>query len=203
MRDVQRQEARQVVDGLRMRGVRHLMLLSGDGNRPAQHIAEALGLDEWRARVTPQGKANAVRRLKRRGLRVAVVGDRINDSMAFALADVAVAMGNGSDIASSTAQVVLMEDDLTLLPRAIDRSRRCRVDEAEPGDDIAAQPFRRRVRAADTDEPGTGRHSQQRLHDPRRSQWSPPSQPQAGLWLTVARVTGGAQRPGEAAAVAR
>ena len=123
MRDVQRQEARQVVDGLRMRGVRHLMLLSGDGNRPAQHIAESLGLDEWRARVTPQGKADAVRRLKRRGLRVAVVGDGINDSMAFTLADVAVAMGNGSDIASSTAQVVLMDDDLTLLPRAIDRAR--------------------------------------------------------------------------------
>ena len=51
--------------------------------------------------MTPQGKADAVRRLKRRGLRVAVVGDGINDSMAFTLADVAVAMGNGSDIGST------------------------------------------------------------------------------------------------------
>lgn len=58
-----------------------------------------------------------------RGFRVAVVGDGINDSMAFTLADVAVAMGNGSDIASSTAQVVLMDDDRTHLPMAIDRAR--------------------------------------------------------------------------------
>lgn len=123
MRDVQRQEARQVVDDLRTRGVRHLMLLSGDSDGPARHIAESLGLDEWRARVTPEGKANAVRKLKKRGFRVAVVGDGINDSMAFTLADVAVAMGKGSDIASSTAQVVLIDDDLTLLPKAIDRAR--------------------------------------------------------------------------------
>ena len=123
MRDVQREEARQVVLDLRMRGVRHLMLLSGDSDGPARQIAESLGLAEWRARVTPEGKADAVRKLKKRGLRVAVVGDGINDSMAFTLADVAVAMGKGSDIASSTAQVVLMEDDLTLLPKAIDRAR--------------------------------------------------------------------------------
>jgi len=93
MRDVQRQEARQVVDDLRMRGIRHLMLLSGDSDGPARHIAESLGLDEWRARVTPEAKAAAVRKLQKRGLQVAVVGDGINDSMAFTLADVAVEWG--------------------------------------------------------------------------------------------------------------
>jgi len=123
MRDVPREEARRVIDDLRMRGVRELMLLSGDSDGPARRVAGSLGLDEWRARVTPEGKANVVRKLKKRGFRVAVVGDGINDSVAFTQADVAVAMGNGSDIASSTAQVVLMDDDLTLLPRAIDRAR--------------------------------------------------------------------------------
>jgi len=123
MRDVPRREAREVVDDLRSRGIRHLMLLSGDRKPPARSIAESLRLDEWRARATPEAKAEAVRELRRRGLRVAVVGDGINDSMAFTHADVAVAMGRGSDIASTTAQVVLIDDDLALLPRAIDRAR--------------------------------------------------------------------------------
>jgi len=123
MCDVPRAEAPQVIEGLRSRGVRLLTLLSGDSDGPARRVAESLGLDEWQARVTPEGKADAVQKLKKRGLRVAVVGDGINDSVAFTLADVAVAMGNGSDIASSTAQVVLMDDNLTLLPTAIDRAR--------------------------------------------------------------------------------
>lgn len=123
MRDVQRAEARQAVSDLRARGVRRLVLLSGDRDSPARRIAETLGFDEWRARVTPEGKADAVRCLKEEGLRVAVVGDGINDSLALTAADVAVAMGKGSDIASSTAQVVLIDDDLTLLVRSLDRAR--------------------------------------------------------------------------------
>jgi P-type E1-E2 ATPase len=123
MRDFARQDARRIVDELRARGVRRQMLLSGDSEGAARHIAQTLGLDEWRARATPEGKADVVRQLKKAGYAVAVVGDGINDSLAFTLADVGVAMGNGSDIASSTAQVVLVEDDLTLLPRALDRAR--------------------------------------------------------------------------------
>jgi heavy metal translocating P-type ATPase len=124
MRDVQRKEASEVVSDLRARGIRHLMLLSGDGEGAARHIADSLGLDEWRARATPEFKAEVVGELRRKGFRVAVVGDGINDSMALALADVGVAMGGGSDIASSSAQVVLMDDDLTLLPTALDDARR-------------------------------------------------------------------------------
>ena len=124
MRDVQRREASQVVSALRARGVRHLMLLSGDSEGAARHIGESLGLDEWRARATPESKREVVRELKKQGFCVAVVGDGINDSMALSLADVGVAMGGGSDIASSSAQVVLMDDDLTLLPTALDDARR-------------------------------------------------------------------------------
>jgi len=123
MRDEQRPEARSVVEELRARGIRRLVLLSGDAEGAARRIADGLGLDEWRARATPEGKARVVRELARRGFRVAVIGDGINDSLAFTLAHVAVAMGNGSDLASSTAQVVLVDDDLTLLPRALDRAR--------------------------------------------------------------------------------
>jgi Cu2+-exporting ATPase len=123
MRDLQRPEASAAVADLRARGVRHFMLLSGDSEGAARGIAESLGLDEWQARATPEGKAEVVQESQKKGLRVAVVGDGINDSLAFSMADVGIAMGGGSDIASSTAQVVLIDDDLSLLPRAIDGAR--------------------------------------------------------------------------------
>jgi Cu2+-exporting ATPase len=122
LRDSQRSESAGVITALRSRGIRQVILLTGDSAGSAELLAGRLGVDAWHARATPQDKAAVVTDLRSRGHTVAVVGDGINDSMAFALADVSIAMGGGSDLATSTAQVVLVDDDLNLLPRAIDRA---------------------------------------------------------------------------------
>jgi heavy metal translocating P-type ATPase len=122
--DEPRETARQVVARLGELGVDRLVLLTGDTQATAEDIALRLGIREWRARVAPEEKAEIVRRLKEEGRTVAVVGDGINDSLAFALADVPIAMGEGAEVARATANVVLLEDRLELLPMAIERSKK-------------------------------------------------------------------------------
>jgi Cu2+-exporting ATPase len=122
-KDEPRPEASRIVTELRERGVRRMVLLSGDTEAATKSVAHHLGVDEWASRVSPHEKAGVVRRLKREGHRVAVVGDGVNDSVAFALADLSIAMDGGADIARANSDVVLLDDRLDLLPRAIDRSR--------------------------------------------------------------------------------
>ena len=121
--DEPRAEAPEVMRALRERGVRRIALLSGDTENATHRVAAALGIDEWRARMSPDQKADFVRALKKDGHRVAVAGDGVNDSVAFALADLAIAMGGGADVARANSDVVLLDDSLGLIPRAIDRSR--------------------------------------------------------------------------------
>ena len=121
--DEPRPDASTVVDDLRARGVKRVVLLSGDTPNSTQKVAEALGIDEWSARMSPHQKADFVRALKKEGHKVAVVGDGVNDSVAFALADISIAMGGGADMARANSDVILLEDRLELLPSAIDRSR--------------------------------------------------------------------------------
>lgn len=121
--DEPRPQAAAIVNALRERGVRRVVLLSGDTPNATARVASALGIDEWSARTSPGEKADFVRKLKAEGHRVAVVGDGVNDSVAFALADLSIAMGGGADVARASSDVVLLEDRLELLPRAIDRSR--------------------------------------------------------------------------------
>lgn len=121
--DEPRPEAAGIVEGLRDRGVRRVVLLSGDTPVATQRVAGALGIEEWSARVSPDQKADFVRELKKAGHMVAVVGDGVNDSVAFALADLSVAMGGGADMARANCDVVLLDDQLELFTKAIDRSR--------------------------------------------------------------------------------
>ncbi len=97
-------------------------MITGDNARTAQAIARQLGIDEVVAEVLPDGKVDAVKRLKALGT-LAYVGDGINDAPALAEADVGLAVGTGTDIAIEAADVVLMTGRLTAVPDAIALSK--------------------------------------------------------------------------------
>ncbi|HET6655038.1 MAG TPA: copper-translocating P-type ATPase [Gammaproteobacteria bacterium] len=109
----------EAIDGLRAAGL-HLVMVTGDNETTARAVAAQLHLDEVVAGVSPEDKADVVRRFQRGGRRVAMAGDGVNDAPALASADVGIAMGTGTDIAMETAGVTLVKGDL----RAILRARR-------------------------------------------------------------------------------
>jgi Cu+-exporting ATPase len=113
----------EAVAQLRRMGLR-VVLITGDNPRVAAAIASQAGIDEVRAEVTPEGKAEEVLRVRREGGAVAMVGDGINDAPALASADVGIAMGLGADIAMEAAGVTLLRSDLRGVPQAIRLSRR-------------------------------------------------------------------------------
>jgi Cd2+/Zn2+-exporting ATPase len=107
----------------------HTAMLTGDNERVARDVAHRIGqVDEVRAGLMPADKLAAIEQLRRDHGPVAMVGDGINDAPALARADVGIAMGGaGSAQAMETADVVLMQDDLTRLPAALSIARRNRV----------------------------------------------------------------------------
>jgi cation-transporting P-type ATPase C len=116
LRDSIRPEAPAVLESLRARGVRRIVMLTGDHPDTAEAVATELGIDEWRADVLPEDKQKTIAALKAEGFTVAMVGDGTNDAPALALADIGVAMGiSGTDVAVETADVALSGDDLTKL----------------------------------------------------------------------------------------
>ncbi len=109
------------IAALKARGLT-LAMITGDDARTARAIARDLGIDDVVAEVTPEGKVDAIRRLKALG-RMTFVGDGINDAPALAEADVGVAMGTGTDVAIEAADVVLVGGRLPALDQAIGLSR--------------------------------------------------------------------------------
>lgn len=95
------------------------VLLTGDRRKAADQLAAAVGIKEIYAETLPGDKLDIVRRYKDKGLRVAMVGDGINDAEALAAADVSVALGGGSAIAIETAQLTLAGGDISSIPKAI------------------------------------------------------------------------------------
>ncbi len=100
------------------------VMLTGDNQEAALKIAKECQIDKVIAGVMPDQKANTIKELKNKKQVVAMVGDGINDSVALTLADVGIAMGGGTDIAIESAEVVLMNDDLTSVATAISLSKK-------------------------------------------------------------------------------
>ncbi len=105
------------ISALQAAGVR-IVMATGDGATTATAVGRSLGIDEVHGEVRPADKAALVARLKAEGRTVAMAGDGINDAPALAAADVGIAMGTGTDVAMSTAQVTLVKGDLRGILRA-------------------------------------------------------------------------------------
>ena len=98
-------------------------MLTGDNPSTAAAIAAQAGIADYRAGLRPQDKATVVRELQQQGRKVAMLGDGVNDAPALAAADVSFAMGAGSDVAIETADITLMQGDVTQVAAAIRLSR--------------------------------------------------------------------------------
>jgi Zn2+/Cd2+-exporting ATPase len=121
--DAVRPDARSTLDALRKAGVEELVMLTGDAEAPARRVAEELGVD-YRARLLPEQKVEAMRELVSEHGDVGMVGDGVNDAPALAASSVGFAMGAaGTDVALETADVALMQDDLPKLAEAVRLSR--------------------------------------------------------------------------------
>jgi Cu+-exporting ATPase len=121
--DVIKPSAQPAVAELKKLGLRTI-LLTGDAQRVADAVAEIIGVDEVISGVLPDDKASVIARLQSDGRRVAMVGDGINDSAALATANLGMAMVHGSDIALKSADIILVRDDLRVIPDAVQLSRK-------------------------------------------------------------------------------
>ncbi|MDD4617279.1 MAG: copper-translocating P-type ATPase [Alphaproteobacteria bacterium] len=102
---------------LKEQGLRILML-TGDNRATAQSVAKKLGIDEIEAEVLPAQKSEVIQALQKKGRKVAMAGDGVNDAPALAAAEVGIAMGNGTDIAMESAGITLIKGDLIGIVRA-------------------------------------------------------------------------------------
>ena len=121
--DAIKPSAVKAVEALHAAGIR-TALVTGDNQGSAEAAARQLGISEVRAEVLPDGKAAIVTEFQQGGVRVAMVGDGINDAPALAAADIGIAMATGTDVAMQTAGITLMRGDPSLVAEAIDVSRR-------------------------------------------------------------------------------
>lgn len=125
LEDPLREEAETTVKALRRLGF-ELEMLSGDPSAAAPELAERMQLSRVPAAATPQDKLERIRTLQAEGEQVVIVGDGVNDSPSMRAADVSISMGSGSDLTRLGADAVLLNDDLSLLPEALDWANRTR-----------------------------------------------------------------------------
>ena len=123
LRDTLRPEAKQAIERLNHLGIATIMI-TGDNEATARAIASEAGLTRYIAECLPEEKVEHIKRLKQEYGSIGMIGDGINDAPALATADVGIAMGEGTDAALETADVVLMKNDLNRLSSAIKQSRK-------------------------------------------------------------------------------
>ncbi len=105
-----RKESYEAITRLKQAGVR-VYMLTGDAEEVAQWVSKELGIDDYFAQVLPHEKAEKIKLLKEKGLRVAMVGDGVNDAPALVTADVGIAIGAGTDVAIESADIILVKND--------------------------------------------------------------------------------------------
>ncbi|WP_197025039.1 heavy metal translocating P-type ATPase [Paucisalibacillus sp. EB02] len=123
LKDTIRREAKVAIKNLQTQGIKTIML-TGDNDLTAKAIADEAGIDSYIANCLPEEKVNHLKQLRDIHHNVAMVGDGINDAPALATANLGVAMGEGTDVALETADVVLMKNDLSKITNAIELSGR-------------------------------------------------------------------------------
>lgn len=115
--------SREAIHTLKKRGIA-VYMMTGDNRQTAEAVANAVGVNDFRAEALPADKAAFVKELQAQGKAVAMIGDGINDSQALAQADVSIAMGRGSDIAMDVAKMTLITSDLNSVPKALQLSKK-------------------------------------------------------------------------------
>ncbi len=120
--DIIRVESREAIKALHDQG-RQVAMITGDSEEVAAWVARELGIDEYFARVLPEQKVEKVKQLQERGLRVAMVGDGVNDAPALTQADVGIAIGAGTNVAIESAGIILAKNDPLDIPKITRLSR--------------------------------------------------------------------------------
>ena len=120
-----RSETPHAIAALKAMGIKEIIMLTGDNHKVAKAVAEEIGVDGFEAELLPEQKLQFVEKLQKQGKVVGMIGDGINDAPALALADVGIAMGAaGTDVAVETADVTLMNDDLSRVVNFMDMSKK-------------------------------------------------------------------------------
>jgi len=119
IRDQIRKGVKEELARLKKMGVKNLIVLSGDNQGTVDLVADELGLSEAHGHMLPEDKAAFIKKLTAQGRITAFIGDGVNDSPSLALADIGIAMGNGTDAAIETSNVVLMNSDFSKLSHAL------------------------------------------------------------------------------------